>query len=139
MTAFMALATSSWFFFMSAEDRIARWWICWCLFAISCLVDHSIFISYVVVVFRLILDDPELTEKVKEGGQVLLDLCRKQVRAFDSHLQATGNDLYAGGLHKYEAEVCVGLLYQLYRGNLPDVETSDAPDDLPELGDKTYG
>lgn len=84
-------------------------------------------------VLKLICEDPELAEKIANGGRPLLDLCLKMADKFDDYLCSCGDPMFADGIIGKEKEMCAGFLYQLYRGRL--VGEDSAPSDLPELKD----
>jgi hypothetical protein len=54
---------------------------------------------------------------VANGGQPLVDLCRKEVSNFDAYLRSYGSE-YKDGLSRFERAAIEGYLYQKLRGRL---------------------
>ncbi len=81
-------------------------------------------------VLEVVIVDPALRESVADGGQPLIDLCRKEADTFDTYLRGCGIPLYEDGLAKWEREALTGYLYQKIRGRLEPEKFE--PQDLPE-------
>lgn len=67
--------------------------------------------------FTLTVTDPELATVASNGGEPLMNLCRKEVDLFDQYLRNYGQE-FKGGLAKFERAVLEGYLYQKIRGHL---------------------
>ena len=75
---------------------------------------------------RLVIDDPQLAEQVRDGGPSLRSLCQKEVDAFDAYLRRYGAE-YAEGLAKFERLAIEGYIYQKIRGHLEtDLATKES-------------
>ena len=79
---------------------------------------------------KLVVETDEERAASKEGGQVLINLCRKEADSFDTYLRGCGIELYEDGLAKWEKEALAGYLYQKIRGHLEPEKFE--PQDLPE-------
>ena len=88
-------------------------------------------------VFELVITDSKLRESVADGGQPLIDLCRKEADTFDSYLRGCGIMQYEDGLAKWERECLAGYLYQKVRGRLEPEKFE--PQDLPESPEAASG
>lgn len=88
-------------------------------------------------VFELSITDPKLRESVADGGQPLIDLCRKEADTFDTYLRECGIPLYEDGLARWEREALTGYLYQKIRGRLEPEKFE--PEDLPESPETQSG
>ena len=72
-----------------------------------------------IIVDLSVTEPNEDLEPARNGGQVLRDLCRKEVDSFDEYLKNYGGD-YTTGLAHFERMAIEGFLYQKIRGHLPD-------------------
>ena len=79
---------------------------------------------------RVDISDPELAEKAAKGGEVLRDLCRKEVDKFGQYLRQNEAG-WSDGLSTWESQILKTYLYQKIRGR---VDPAVAPDDLPQEG-----
>jgi hypothetical protein len=79
---------------------------------------------YVPAMVRVVIDDPEVLAKVRDGGDALKSLCREEVERFHRYLMDFGGD-YKEGLTRWERSAVEGYLYQKIRGHI------DAPEPRP--------
>lgn len=81
-----------------------------------------------MITFKLVPDGSQATKEesdaLRNGGEPLRDLCRKEVERFNAYLRAYGNG-YEEGLARFEQFAVEGYLYQKLRGHLDDTKTSD--------------
>lgn len=76
---------------------------------------------YECPVIDLKIADPDLAEKVANGGVPLRDLCRQEVDKFDTYLRGY-SDEYVEGLARFERLAIEGYIYQKVRGRFDGQE-----------------
>lgn len=73
-----------------------------------------------LVPIKVVIDNQTVHGQVKDGGDPLKDLCRKEVERFHEYLVKFGGD-YKEGLSKWERWAIEGYLYQKIRGHIDEV------------------